>query len=113
MRPELAAVEEFKKTRSDVFARLGAKSLDLQERIIDTMDDGIVGALTPSQKSGMLIALNAQSGTIYDKERLERGQSTANVSLIGRMMGSALDLAHRPSNPNGRRTGLHVEPSEG
>lgn len=88
--PERQALETFKTGRADVLARLGAKSIDVQERILDTMDDGVIKALLPHQKSGLLIALNAQHGTSYDKERLERGQSTQNVSLIAKMMGEAL-----------------------
>jgi hypothetical protein len=86
MKPEIGAVESFKTHRADVLARIQAKSLDAQERIIDTLDDGLLAALTPSQKSSMLIALNAQSGTAFDKERLERGHSTANISTISRML---------------------------
>jgi hypothetical protein len=32
------------------------------------------------------MTLNVQAGTLYDKERLERGQSTHNVSLLGKMI---------------------------
>jgi len=94
--PERQALEQFKTCRADVLARIQAKSLDAQERILDTLDDGMVAALTPSQKSGLLMSLNAQSGTVFDKERLERGQSTQNVSLIGKMMGAAFEAAHAP-----------------
>ncbi|MDI3462766.1 MAG: hypothetical protein OJF50_001587 [Nitrospira sp.] len=86
MKPEIGAVEIFKQNRADVLARIQAKSLDAQERIIDTLDDGLLAALTPSQKSSMLMALNAQSGTAFDKERLERGQSTANINTLSRMI---------------------------
>lgn len=95
MRPELGAVEEFKKNRADVLARIQAKSLDAQERIIDTLNDGVVTALTPSQKSSMLIALNAQNGTAFDKERLERGQSTANLSTLSRMLDSQVSTLYK------------------
>lgn len=91
MKPELGAVEVFKKGRADVLARIQVKSLDAQERIIDTMNDVFVAALTPSQKSGMLIALNAQHGTLFDKERLERGQSTSNAAIITAMLDNAHD----------------------
>jgi len=94
MKPEIGAVEEFKKNRADVLARIQAKSLDAQERIIDTLDEGILSALTASQKSAMLIALNAQSGTLYDKERLERGQSVANISLLSRMIDTQVSTLH-------------------
>lgn len=89
MAPEQAAVEEFKSGRADVLARIQGKSLDLQERILDSMNDGVVDALTPHQKSGLLHSLNAQAGTLYDKERLERGQSTSNLAVMGRIMGQA------------------------
>ena len=91
IQPERQAVTEFKQGRADVLADLHARAVDVQMRIIDGLDDGVLAALTASQKSGLLLALNATAGTVYDKERLERGQSTSNVSLISRMMGSALD----------------------
>ena len=90
IKPERQAVEQFKAGRADVLARLQAKSLDAQERILDTLDDGVIGALTPSQKTGLLMALNAQHGTSFDKERLERGQSTSNHSIMSAMLGHAV-----------------------
>ena len=98
--PERQAVEHFKQNRADVLARLQAKSLDAQERIIDTLDDGIISALTPSQKSGLLIALNAQSGTVYDKERLERGESTSNISVLSRMLDSRISTIYKRNLSN-------------
>ena len=96
MKPEIGAVEEFKKTRPDVLARIQAKSLDAQERIIDTLDDGLVAALKPGQKTGLLIALNTINGTAFDKERLERGQSTQNHSIVAKMLSSALSDIYKP-----------------
>ncbi len=95
MKPEIGAVEEFKKNRADVLARLQAKSLDAQERIIDTLDDGLLTALTPSQKSSMLIALNAQHGTLFDKERLDRGQSVQNISILSRMIDQQVSTLYK------------------
>lgn len=97
MKPEIGAVEEFKKNRADVLARIQAKSLDAQERILDTLDDGLLSALTPSQKSAMLIALNAQNGTLYDKERLERGQSSHNLAILTAMLDDAHDKLYQKS----------------
>lgn len=79
MKPEIGAVEEFKKTRPDVLARIQAKSLDAQERIIDTLDDGLVGALKPGQKAGLLIALNTINGTAFDKERLSGARARPTI----------------------------------
>lgn len=95
MKPELGAVEEFKKTRADVLARIQAKSWDAQERIIDTLNDDVVSALTPSQKSSMIIALNVQSGTAFDKERMERGQSVANISMVSRMVDAQVSTLYK------------------
>jgi transcriptional regulator with XRE-family HTH domain len=93
--PERQALVEFKKKRGDVFARIQGKSLDLQERILESIDDRVLSTTTLSQKSGLLHVLNAQAGTLYDKERLETGKSTSNVSLIGRMMGEAVRTAYQ------------------
>ena len=49
-KPERHALEVFKKERGDVFARLAAKSLDLQERLVDTFDESVVAALKAHEK---------------------------------------------------------------
>lgn len=88
-KPERQALEVFKKERGDVFARLAAKSLDLQERVLDTYDNRLIAALKPHEKGSLLHALNIQAGTLYDKERLERGKSTENVSILGKLITAA------------------------
>lgn len=98
MKPEIGAVENFKKNRADVLARIQAKSLDAQERIIDTLNEGLVSALTPSQKGSLLIALNAQNGTLFDKERLERGESVQNISVLSRLIDFTIQNAYKPVN---------------
>jgi IS30 family transposase len=97
---EAEHVEAFKAGRADILASLQAKSLDLQQRIVDSLTDGDLALLSPAQKGGMLTSLNIMHGTLYDKERLERGQSTANVSLIAKMMGSALKDAGKSPAPS-------------
>ena len=87
--PEREALEHFKAGRADVFASLSLKSLELQEKIVETFDDRIISALTPSQKSGLLMTLNVQAGTLFDKERLERGKSTNNISILGKLIMDA------------------------
>ena len=95
MQPEIAGVEAFKKNRADVLARIQAKSLDAQERIIDTLEDAVIGAMTAGQKNGALIALNNVQGTIFDKERLERGESTQNISTISKMVESRVGSLYK------------------
>src|SRR5262249_51587882 len=82
--------------RADVLARIQAKSLDVQERIIDSLKDPVIDALTPSQKTGMLTALNVVHGTTFDKERLHSGLSTHNVSQLTQILNLAVDEAYKP-----------------
>ena len=84
--PDRLALEVFKKDRGDVFARLSMKSLGLQDKILDTFDERIIAALKPHEKGSLLHALNIQAGTLYDKERLERGQSTQNLSILSKLI---------------------------
>lgn len=97
--PERQALEHFKQHRGDILARLCGKSLEVQEKILDSLDDGVISALNPHQKSGLLAVLNSQSGTLFDKERLERGQSTANHSILTKVLNGALKDLYSPSTP--------------
>lgn len=89
-------ISTFKAQRADVFAGLSLEALDVQARIIRTLDDGVLATMKPGEKTGLLMALNAVNGTIYDKERLERGQSTENHSIMHKILGSAFDGVHNP-----------------
>jgi IS30 family transposase len=89
--PDRQALEAFKKDRGDVFARLSMKRLEVQEKIVDTFDERLIATLQPHQKGSLLHALNIQAGTLYDKERLERGQSTANLSVLAKLITAAED----------------------
>jgi len=66
---DIPGLERFKRNRADIFAHK-------QRQILD--------AITPAKMEGAAINTLAVSlGIMYDKERLERGQSTANVSYKG------------------------------
>jgi len=66
---DIPGLEKFKRNRADIFAHK-------QRQILD--------AITPAKMEGAAINTLAVSlGIMYDKERLERGQSTANVSYKG------------------------------
>lgn len=94
-------IATYRAQRADVFADLGAHAVELQHRIVQQVDDEVLASLSPKDKTSLLFALNAIGGTIYDKERLETGQSTANINLISRMMGAALQQAHQPTTDGG------------
>jgi len=88
-KPERQALELFKKERGDVFARLAAKSLDLQERIMDTLDHQVLAALKPSEKGSLIHTLGVSAAILFDKERLQTGKTTANVGILGRLIMAA------------------------
>ena len=100
--PEHQALEAFKNNRANVFADLQSKAIDLQRKLIESFyENGVLVALTPQQKTGLMMSLNAVSGTIYDKERLELGKSTQNVGLIARMMGDSLGRIGKSTSNGG------------
>jgi hypothetical protein len=99
---ERKQIEKYKAERADIFAGLQGKALAVQEKAMDyLLQDGVFASLEDKAKVSLINSLNNVFGTAYDKERLERGQSTQNVSLIGKMMGSALDSVHKaPETPS-------------
>jgi hypothetical protein len=99
--PHRQALETFKTGRGNEFATLQAKSMALQHKILDTFNDGIVAAMTTHQKTGLVSVLSAQTGTLYDKERLECGKSTQNVGVVARIMGEALEKVYAQSGDEG------------
>ena len=91
-------IDTFKANRADLLAGLQGDALALQKRILATFDDGVLGVMKPSEKTGLLMALNATHGTTFDKERLERGESTQNISTISRMIDNRVSSAHKPGS---------------
>lgn len=90
-KPERQALQDFKTGRADAFAMFQGKCLNLQQKILDSLlVDGVLAPLKPSEKTGLLMALNASAGTSFDKERLERGQSTSNHSVMSTMLGEVV-----------------------
>lgn len=87
-----------------MLATLQAKNLTIQERLLERLgEDGLLAALTPAQITGMMFALNTQHGTLYDKERLETGQSTANHSLVTQILQSTVRDIYKPMKSKGSR----------
>ena len=90
-----AEVAEFVEHRAGLLNHLASRSLKVQGMIVDSLldEDGVLTPLTPHQKTGLISVLSAQAGTLYDKMRLELGQSTSNVSMVHRMMSEAFERA--------------------
>lgn len=98
MNVERGELESFKSQRADVLAQMQAMSLDVQRDLLKALKDRDLSALTPQQMSSLMFALNAQHGTTYDKERLERGQSTSNQSIVSRLIDHTVkDLYAQPA----------------
>ena len=91
---ERAQVEAYKESRADIFAALQGKALCVQEKLLDhLLSDGVLASLEGKAKVALVNSINNAFGTAFDKERLERGQSTQNHSLITKMMAPALKEA--------------------
>ena len=86
-------LQDFKSQRADLFA-------DIQRKIILSMAQDDYKKVCPRDKAWII-------GVLYDKERLERGQSTENVALcsiveqINRNRISKSDI----DNATGKRSG--------
>ena len=71
-------IEVFKKNRADLFA-------STQRELLESFDPSDIKKMNVKDR---VIAL----GIMYDKERLERGQSTSNLSIMTRAVEAACDF---------------------
>ena len=74
--------EKYRLNRAEVFVGAQRDRMELAERILATMTDAEVQKMKPSEKSTMLKALDVGTAVLYDKERLEKGESTENVAVM-------------------------------
>lgn len=90
------SIERFRQTRGEALAGLHGKALSLQDRIIESLgEEGVFAELTINQKQGLLHALTIAGGTAFDKERIERGQSTANISVLSKLLDRQVSTVHK------------------
>ena len=92
------ALTQYKSGRADILAWLQGRNLKIQTELLSRLD-GLPEALTPQQICGLLFALNTQHGTLFDKERLERGQSTQNISTISKMVDAQVSTLFKRQTP--------------
>lgn len=98
--PTHEEIQSYKENRADILA-------GLQARIIKSITEADLSKATAYQKVGMYALL-------YDKERIERGQSTSNVSILTKIIQVAdrQETGHdKPAIPSPRPeiTPEHVE----
>jgi predicted transcriptional regulator len=79
---KLGVADEFRKRRADTLAGVQREAIDLQLRVIGSVTGEEIETMTPSQKAQWADTLSRVMGIAYDKERLDTGQSTANVAGI-------------------------------
>lgn len=94
-------LSRFRSSRTDALSQIQSKALTLQAQVLDSLMDGLPPDTTLSQKAGLMQSLNIVIGTSYDKERLETGQSTQNISAVSRMIDSAVSDMYKPLRNKG------------
>lgn len=80
--PELRDIAEYASARADLLARQGALAQDVSSRLIEAMATDDLAQLSAEQKARCLVPLMAVQDRAHQQERLERGQSTANVQMV-------------------------------
>ena len=88
---ERKQLDQFKHHRPDLLAQVHARSINVQHLALESIErdleeDRINCKLTPHQKKGYLDAVTIAGGVAIDKERLERGMTSANLGILGKLV---------------------------
>ncbi len=75
-------VEDYKINRADLLAGTGAKILQVTERILQSLEGEAFDKINIPDRIKVLKDMVGAITTLFEKERLERGQSTENVMVI-------------------------------
>ena len=75
-------VDDFKKDRGDIFAGVEAKLVSVTEDILDSVAKDQILAMPLRDRLKFVKDLASSVTGLYEKERLERGQSTENTMLL-------------------------------
>lgn len=89
-----AAIDFYKVNRADIFAN---KQINYQKKadyILEQMSDDEIKNAKLTEKLAALKVLDTGAAIFYDKERLERGESTQNVSVL---VGAIKELKRKRS----------------
>lgn len=96
------AIDFYKINRADIFAGKQISYQKLADQILATIDIEEIKNEKIGNKLAALKVLDTGAAIFYDKERLERGESTQNVSVL---VGAIKDLKRReksePAIPEG------------
>ena len=92
IQPDRQELEAFKRQRGDILNALQSKSMNFLNQVLDSVSEEQIRSLTASQKMDALRTGSQVFGIMYDKRRLETGQSTANIYTL---FDSANDRANK------------------
>lgn len=90
------AIDFYKVNRADIFVSKQMSYQKLADYIISTMDKEQIDGAKLTEKLACLKVLDTGAAIFYDKERLERGESTQNVSVL---VGAIKELKRKRSEP--------------
>ena len=101
LKPHQHQLDQFKEHRADCLAQIQGKALNVQELVLDQMTNdlqavGFTNALTPTAKTKFLHAAVLAGGVAYDKERLERGQSTQHIGILTQAILASDQIHSKP-----------------
>jgi len=76
------AIDFYKINRADLFAGKQLSYQKLADYVLSTMTESDIDNAKLTEKLAVLKVLDVGAAIYYDKERLERGESTQNVSVL-------------------------------
>lgn len=88
MQPHFQNLESLHRTRADLLAILHGKSLSIQDQMLDELQrrmekKGFLSNLDLKEIHLIMKGVGLNAAVLFDKMRLERGESTENVGLAG------------------------------
>jgi hypothetical protein len=97
------AIDFYKVNRADIFARKQMSYQKLADYVLSTMTQKDIDNAKLTEKLAVLKVLDVGSAIFYDKERLERGESTQNVSVLITAIKELKNKRERESIPETSR----------
>jgi len=84
-------VEYYRENRVDILLKAQIGNLDLQQLIRASMTADKIKGMTAGEKARWYQVLGTDFGIKFDKERLERGESTENIAHIHKVAKAIRD----------------------
>jgi len=84
-------VEFYRDNKADILLKAQMKNIALQQAIINSLSDDDITGMTAREKARWFQVLGTDYGIKFDKERLERGESTENLSVFHELVKHVRD----------------------